>query len=308
MIKGRLFKGIIFFLLVGCAGICTARAQQKQPQQQKTLADYVMPPVVYSVPRMNEVKIKKDLAYRSMETQTLKLDVYEPLDVKSGERRPVVFFVHGTADLSSNPKDWGIFQSWGKLVAASGMTGVVFNHRIIKNKSQPDPATAESDLLAAIEFVRKNASDFNADETRLAIIAFSGGGPLLSGVMRETAAQNNIKAVASFYSFLDIREVKMFSAASDAETLNRFSPINYIKPEMPPIFIARAGRDMPELNAATDRFVKAALEKNVQIEIMNHPEGAHGFDNQTENAERSREIIKRFLEFLQTNLSAKKGK
>jgi acetyl esterase/lipase len=282
-------------------GAKTNSQKQEKPKQQKTFSDYVMPPVVYSVPRMEEVKIKKDLTYRTNENTELKLDVYQPLDTKSGERRPIVFFVHGTADLSSKPKDWGIFQSWGKLVAATGMTGVVFNHRIVKNKTQTDPTTAETDLLAAIAYVRKNAAEFNADENRIAIVAFSGGGPLLSSALRENMP--NIKALGSFYSFLDIREAKMFSAANDADTLNKFSPVNFIKPEMPPIFIARAGRDMPDLNAAVGRFVQIALEKNANIEIMNHPAGEHGFDNQTENAERSREIIKRFLDFLQINLN-----
>jgi dienelactone hydrolase len=285
-------------------GSKTNNQAQEKPKQQKTFADYVMPPVVYSIPRMEEVEIRKDLTYRTIENTELKLDVFRALDTKSGERRPIIFFVHGTAELVNKPKDWGIFQSWGRLVAASGMTGVVFNHRIIKNKTQTDPATAETDLLAAIEYVRKNAAEFNADENRIAIVAFSGGGPLLSAPLRENMP--HVKALASFYSFLDIRKAKMFSAANSAEILNKFSPINFLKTETPPIFIARAGRDMPDLNAAVARFIQTALEKNVNIEIMNHPAGEHGFDNQTENAGRSREIIKRLLEFLQINLKSEK--
>jgi hypothetical protein len=68
----------------------------------------------------------------------------------------------------------------------------------------------------------------------------------------------------------------------------------------PPMFIARAGLDSPDLNDGLDRFVQAALRNNVAVELFNHPTGQHGFDIEDDNA-RSREILKRTVEFLQTH-------
>jgi len=67
----------------------------------------------------------------------------------------------------------------------------------------------------------------------------------------------------------------------------------------PPIFIARAGLDSADLNAGLDQFVQLALKHNLSIEVVNHAAGHHGFDIEDDN-DRSREIIKRTIEFLKT--------
>jgi acetyl esterase/lipase len=270
-------------------GLKTANQKQENPPQ-KTLADYVMPPVVYTVPRMSEVKIKRDLIYKKADKLELKLDVYQSPDLKTNERRPAVFFVHGGTPLENKPKDWGVFQSWGKLVAASGMTAVIFNH-------QNDFALGESDLIAAIDYVRKNAADLSVDENRIAVVAYSAGGPLLSGVMQQNLPY--VKALGSFYALLDTRDWK---STVDAETLKKHSPILYLKKDSPPIFIAHAGNDFPEFKSANERFVAEALKQNIAVEVMNHPTGDHGFDNQNDDA-RSKEIIGNFIQFLNRNLT-----
>jgi dienelactone hydrolase len=69
---------------------------------------------------------------------------------------------------------------------------------------------------------------------------------------------------------------------------------------VPPIFIARAGLDDATLNDGVDRFVQLALAKNLTIEVVNHATGHHGFDIEDDN-ERSREILRRTIEFIKTH-------
>ena len=278
------------------------KAQDKPQLPRKSFAEIVNAPVVYTIPGMNEVQIKKDIAYKPETNAELKLDVYTPPKLQKGEKRPAVFFVHGGTPLENRPKDWGVFASWGKLVGTSGMVGVVFTHRM--GFPKPEFALAESDLNDAINYVRNNADALNVDKDRIALVAFSAGGPLLSVAMRDTPPY--LRGIVGIYSFLDIQQSEMHKRRiSDAEILKKYSPISYIAPNaarLPPIFIARAGLDeIPGLNNAADRFVTEALSKNVNIEVMNHAAGVHGFDNQTDD-NRSREIIRRVLEFLRSNL------
>jgi len=71
---------------------------------------------------------------------------------------------------------------------------------------------------------------------------------------------------------------------------------------LPPLFIARAGRDnIPLLNEGLDRFVARALEVNAPVTLINRPEGVHGFDNQTDDA-RSREILRAAIGFARNHL------
>jgi acetyl esterase/lipase len=256
---------------------------------------------------MNEVQIEKDIGYKPETGSELKLDIYTPPKLKKGEKRPAVFFIHGGTPLENRPKDWGVFASWGKLVGASGMVGVVFTHRM--GFPKPEFALAESDLNDAINYIRSNADALNVDKDRIALVAFSAGGPLLSAAMRDTPSY--VRGLVAIYSFLDIQQSEMHRrSVSDTEILKKYSPISYLAPnatKLPPIFIARAGLDeVPGLNDATNRFVTEALSKNVSVELMNHTTGVHGFDNQTNN-ERSREIIRRVLDFLRSNLKAPKA-
>jgi len=68
-----------------------------------------------------------------------------------------------------------------------------------------------------------------------------------------------------------------------------------------PMLIARAGLDAPALNASIDRLIAAALAGNMDIDVMNHSTGHHGFDILDDNA-RSREIIHTTLEFMKTHV------
>jgi hypothetical protein len=69
---------------------------------------------------------------------------------------------------------------------------------------------------------------------------------------------------------------------------------------IPPMFIARAGLDDADLNAGLDHFVQIALSRNATLDLANHATGHHGFDVD-DNNERSREIVKRTIEFIKAH-------
>jgi ketosteroid isomerase-like protein len=117
--------------------------------------------------------------------------------------------------------------------------------------------------------------------------------------------QPYVRCLVGFYPFLDIRQTKEHQASETAETLQKFSPIVQIAdhPErVPPLFIARAGKDeIPTLLDSVDRFAAEALKRNVPVTVMNHPSGPHGFDNQLDD-DRSREIVRGAVEFMKLHL------
>jgi acetyl esterase/lipase len=80
----------------------------------ESLAEKVAKPVVYRPPDMDRVRVISNLKYSEVENPYLLMDVYIPPDLKPHERRPVVLFIHGGAGPEHRPKDWGMFQSWGR--------------------------------------------------------------------------------------------------------------------------------------------------------------------------------------------------
>ena len=293
---------IIVFLFALAFRQDASAQEDKQSAPRKSMAEIVNAPVVYKIAGMERAAIKKDLNYKPVETSPpLKMDVYSPPDLSKNERRPAVIFIHGGAGAQYNPKNWGVYVSWGKLAAASGFVGITFTHRLAFPKTMVTEAAA--DLTDAINYVRANSDALGVDKDRVCLASYSAGGPMLSLAMREKPEY--VRCLVAFYSFLDIRQSAAHRENETPETLGKFSPITYLDEnaaKLPPLFIARAGRDeIPTMNDSIDRFVREALSKNAGVEVMNHPAGVHGFDNQTDD-ERSREIIRRALEFMRENL------
>lgn len=140
---------------------------------------------------------------------------------------------------------------------------------------------------------------------RICLAAYSGGGVLLAPAMRDKPSY--IRCFVGFYAYLDVQQSgNFFSQTESPETLKKFSPINYLPndPEkIAPIFLARAGRDqIATMNDSIDRFIGEALAKNAPLTMMNHPNGVHGFDNQTDD-DRSREIIQSAIAFMKRHLN-----
>ncbi len=287
------------------SALFTAAALQQadaQAAREKTFEEIVNMPLVLQKPGTERVKVTTQLRYhQGVDDPNLLMDVYSPLDVKAGERRPVLIFVHGGAGSASRPKDWGIYKGWGRLAGASGLVGVTFTHRL----GYPKPLLAESgaDVAAAIDYVRSNAAKFGADPDRICLAAYSAGGPLLT--LGYDAKRPYIRCLIAVYAFLDVQQSSLHRDNEPAERVKQYSMIEHlgdIRAREIPMLIARAGLDeIPTMNDSIDRFIARAIRENANVTVMNHPAGVHGFDNQNDD-DRSREIMEFLLAFASRHL------
>lgn len=287
-------------LLIAVGVTAPTTGQNNQPDDVREMARKVMMPIVYRVPGMEKVKVIQNLKYAKSDDPNILMDVYLPPNLVKAEKRPAVIFIHGGAKPEWTAKDWGVYKTWGRLVAASGFVGVTFTHRLeYQSKSLENAA---QDVRDAITYVRANADRLNTDKDRICLIAYSAGGPMLSLAMRGDTPF--VRCLVGFYAFMDIRQSD-YQKTEKPETVMEFSPITYLRKnanKIPPIFIARAGRDqIPTMNDSIDRFISEALAENIPLNFANHPQGVHGFDNQNDD-ERSREIIREAIEFIKIHL------
>lgn len=275
-----------------------------EQERERRFREMVMRPVVYKVAGMEQAKVISNLNYTGTDSPYRKLDVYVPAGVASSDRLPAVVFLHGGASERFTPKDWGIYTSWGRLIAASRMVGVTFTHRLGYPKTLL--AEGESDVTSAINYIRSNADSLNIDKDRMCLIAFSAGGPLLSMAMRDKPSY--VRCLVAFYAFMDVQQSEAHRTSETPETIKRFSNITLLdanSSKIAPLFIARAGQDqIPTMNDSIDRFIREAIARNAALTVMNHPQGAHGFDNSNDD-ERSREIIQAAIAFMKLHLGIK---
>ncbi|MEK6288024.1 MAG: alpha/beta hydrolase [Acidobacteriota bacterium] len=257
--------------------------------------------VVYQIPGMDAVTIRRDIEYRVTDAGILTMDLYHPPDWKSGARIPAVVFVSGYSDvgfqkmLGCKLKEMESYISWAELTAASGMVAITY--------SATGPA---ADIHALLQYVRQNAASLGIDENRIGVWACSGNVPNALSVLMHEDREYLKCAVLCYGVMLDLE-----GYTSTAESAKRFGFVNPCAGksvnELPrdlPLFIVRAGQDeMPHLNETLDRFVAKALTCNLPITFTNHATAPHAFDVM-HDSETSREIIRQILEFMRFHLLA----
>jgi acetyl esterase/lipase len=301
------FRAAALLAAAFCAAGATAQQQQEgRPAAQaprRTVAEIARLPVVYQLPGMDRVSVRRDVVYKKGDPR-LKMDVYTPPGQGPAARLPAVLFIHGGAPPGTSPKDMGVFVSWGRLAAASGMVGVTFTHRLGFPRTMLTEGAA--DVSDAVAYVRANADALGVDGDRVCLAAFSAGGPMLSPAMRDRPPY--VRCLVAFYAFMDVQQSEPHRQHETPEVVRELSPINHLANgagRIAPLFIARAGLDeVPAMNDSIDRFVREALARNATLDLANHPGGVHAFDILTDD-DRSREIIRRALEFMKTHLGVR---
>lgn len=271
------------------------------------MADLFTVPVVYTIPHMERVRVRRDLVYKTVGDAELKADLYYPPE-GGANPCPAVIFVHGEGrpDVMERAKDWGQYVSWGQLAASTGLVGITFTHRSVEGLTKL--AEAAGDVQDLIQHVRDHADLLGIDAERICIWTCSAGGPVgLYAALDERA--DYVRCIVSYYAFMDLQHLQGWIGQPiqpevSSERLWEFSPLRRMQanPKVPPMFIVRAGRDqVPQLNESIDRFLAEALSRNVPLWLANAPEAPHAFDIR-EATSWSRDLIQQTLGFMRTHL------
>jgi hypothetical protein len=258
-----------------------------------------IPRVVYSLPGMDAVTVRRDQPYGDTDGART-FDVYYPPGAPVGARIPAVVFVTGFSDAGAQKmfgcrlKDLPSYVSWAQLTAASGLAAITY--------ANEEPA---ADVHTVFQHVRNNAADLRIDENRIGMWSCSGNVPNALSVLMSDAPGRLRCAVLAYGYMLDGE-----GSSRVADAARRFGFVNPIAgrtvddfPLEIPLFLARAGKDqMPGLNDALDRCVGQSLTRNLPVTLVNYAQGPHAFDL-FDDSETTREIVRRMLGFLQFHLT-----
>lgn len=257
--------------------------------------------IVYRLPGMESVPVRRDVVYRTTNGERLTLDVYTPKDAMAGARLPAVVFVIGYSDvgavqrLGCRFKDMASYVDWAQLAAASGMIGILY--------ANTEPA---ADVRAVLEYIENNAAALGIDEKRIGVWASSGNVPVALATLLRDRGRTPRCAALCYGLMLDTNDTHFVAEASKA--FGFMNPcggrsVDDLVHDVP-LFIARAGKDeFAHLNDTIDAFVARALALNLPVTLMNHPDGPHAFDINQDSAT-TRAIIRQILAFLRCHLLA----
>lgn len=216
------------------------------------------------------------------------MDVYYPAD--TGKLFPAVILITGYPDpgfekmTGMKLKDVGQNQSWGRLLAASGVATILY--------TAADPV---QDALDLVDWICANGKGLRIDVERLGVLSVSGNVPNALHVLQKRPV---FRCATLCYGFmLDTETDKGVSAAA---TQFRFANPNSIELELAAglgLLVVRAGKDaFTGLNNSIDSFVANSLRCNRDLELINYAQGEHAFDMKDASLQ-SHQLIRRILEF-----------
>jgi len=241
-----------------------------------------------------------DQTYVQYAGRCLQLDMYLPASVPAGQGRPVVVLVHGGGWRSGFRSE---FAPMAIRLAQRGYAAVTVSYRLSGEALYP---AAIHDVRAAVRWVRTNATAYHLDPQRIALAGGSAGGqiaslagvtghldqfdPQAAGSVVSSAVQAivNIDGLSDFTSeatrFYEDDPKKTPSSAGGwfggryAEKTvlwNEASPIQYVRPGMPPILFI--GSAQPRFSLGRNQMVAAMAQVHVASRIVVLPDTPHSF-------------------------------
>ncbi|MFC4587549.1 alpha/beta hydrolase [Sphaerisporangium corydalis] len=215
------------------------------------------------------------------------VELYPP---DAAEPRPAVVIVHGGPSpeaLRPRPREWPVYRGYPLVAAARGFVGAAIDHRLYDPAGYP---LAAADVAAGIEVIR---ADPRVDGDRVALWFFSGGAMLMADWLRTPPPW--LRCVAATYPLM--------APFPGWPVDPRFLPAEAVAGAGAlPIVLSRPGLEDPAIAATVDTFVAAATARAARLEIIDVPDGRHGFDH-LDHTDQSRAAVERALTLVLAELS-----
>ena len=248
----------------------------------------------------NRYAVQANITYVVSNNYESKLDLYERRDLPDAQ--PVLIYIHG-GGWTGGTKEAG----FNKVLPYLEMGWNVVNVEYRLARVSPAPAAVQ-DCLCALRWVAANAKAHHIDVSRIVVTGDSAGGhlALTTGMIPESAgldrecpgvALPKVAAIVDWYGITDVNDllegpnirnyaVQWLGAAPNrADIAKRLSPLEYVRPGLPPVLMIHGDAD-PTVPYQHSVRLKAALDKaGVMNEFFTVPGGHHGGFSPAENVQ-----------------------
>lgn len=275
------------------------------PFEHPSHAEYLLS---YRLPGVYGVKVR-NLPYvtkpdpQGGADHVLTMDVYYPPHRFEGSARtatgrssqaPALILTMGYPDnapiLNGNGplKDQIPHPFWGRLAAAAGFIAVAYQ------------TTDFDDFGRVLAFIRDNAGELHIDKGRIGMLCVSANCAPGTAYAMQNAERLRF---AAFHSALMLSPDRFLEPVIDAlaSDLGFYTAeIDAIDQDLP-MLIVRGGKDFPFIVAATDHFIEQAEAVGAQLQVIDYPDGVHGFDVLIQDEE-SCKVVARVVNFMTSHV------
>ena len=220
-----------------------------------------------------------------------KLDVYRPRQATSPT--PTVIYIHGGGWVGGNKN---VRPLYFLPYLEMGWAVVNVGYRLARVSLAPG---AVEDCRCALRWVIENADRYNFDTDKIVLTGRSAGGhlslitgmlPASSSLDRRCLGEDNLKAAAivNWFGITDVDDLLegknmqsyavtwLGSQGDRHEIAKRVSPLNYVRPGLPPVLTIHGDADTVVPYEHAVRLHRALDESGVPNQLVTIPGGKHG--------------------------------
>jgi acetyl esterase/lipase len=224
----------------------------------------------------------RKIVYKTLGGRSLMLHVFEPGQHRATDKRPVYLTFHGGGWAGRDPR---YFYPFAKHFADRGMVGISVQYRLFNPGQGITVFDCVKDARSAMRYVRTHANDLGIDPTRIVATGGSAGAHLAVGTalftgIDEADEDRSVSCLPNllilYYPVIDTSE-NGYGRAKIGERWRELSPVDHVRPGLPPTLILHGTADTVTPFAGALRF-QALMQKACNTcELIAFKGGAHGY-------------------------------
>lgn len=257
------------------------------------------------------------LTYKTVGEKKLNVHIYKPADYKAGEKRPVLFMIHGGGWASPGPFHMA---HMCRYFALRGMIGVNVEYRLVSKETTIRIRDCIVDCRDALRFIRKEAPKLGIDPARIVVGGESAGGHLAACLALSVDPDNPGKteegvapsAALLYDPSLNLPKIPWMkghagvAAKPDSpkdetweDRAKRVSPNEYVRKGLPPIMLMHGTKDGCVPVSQADEFHNKVRRAKNKIKYHRIKDWGHAFlipnYGKEEQIEKSMDLTDRYL-------------
>ncbi len=245
---------------------------------------------------LKEIKSERNVVYYELGDRRLHTDLFYPN--VSNKKIPAVILIHGGGWASGNKSH---MVPMAQKLANAGFFAAAVEYRLSPEAIYP---AGVKDIKSALVWLKQNATKFNVDTSRIAILGTSAGATLASLIgttaanplfksHQKTEVNDRVHAIINIDGILDFTDPAEsgkdtspdkpsagarwfgYTYAQKPELWIQASPLNYVNENTPPTLFINSS--IPRFHAGREAFVEVLENNHQYYEIHTLPETPHPF-------------------------------